>query len=200
MNRLPLILLATLSLAPTGQAEEPTRNDEDTEYQAVMANPSGSERDKQLYTFDHRIAGEKALDEIDRFNIADGVDQFEAWFLARLFRLEHYGVCGMEGLPEPSEKGWVVGFAHGAHATPGPDLLVDAKTGHISCDGLPAHTDPMAMVRAFRAEREEVIKLAKLSPEERLKRLRSEAERRKAETAETLRKNAEEKRRQKSAN
>lgn len=68
-------------------------------------------------------------------NLADGVDQFEAWVLADEFRGTVFGGCGNTQAPRLREAKWIVPIAVGFPPEQRHPVVIDAKTGRIDCDG-----------------------------------------------------------------
>ncbi len=182
------ILLLHVAFAATliGQEPEHRYPNCDDDYANAMAADNLSDSDKQLATFAYRTCGKKILHKLETFSIADGVDDFEAWYIATIYRVREYGGCGMCFLPTRAGDDWRIEFGHGAHGSPGPTILVNATTGAARCAGHADFTDPMAVIRQELELLTVEFSKPPLSLEQRRQMLQAEAAKRDAEIAQEL--------------
>ncbi len=157
-------------------------------YQSVVESKGTSTYDKKLAFFEYRICRKNILRELESFSVSDGIDEFEAWLLATLYREREFGVCGRCHVPTQNDHSWEVVFGFGAPpVSRGPMIVIDASSGILHCEGHPALSDPMALIREELVNARE--RLSK-TPEQRRAELLKMAKQREAEIQEQLRQNA----------
>lgn len=71
--------------------------------------------------------------------------------LARAYFDYHLGGCGSEALPVDKDTHWLFATRVGYSGAPGPDILVDKRTGATSAHGLPTVANPGTYYRQARA-------------------------------------------------
>lgn len=184
MNNCVYLLLGLAAWATSCDAQMPLIPSCEEQYQSAMESKYA---DKTLARFYYRICGKKVLHELEVFDVSDGVDAFEAWYLATTCRLQKYGSCGLCHVPVRNGEDWEVVFAHGAPPIRGPLIRVNATTGIVRCGGKLVLTEPMANISA---QLESVVANLDKTPEERLAEMQEEAKKREAEIIEQLRQDA----------
>jgi hypothetical protein len=86
------------------------------------------------------------------FNALDGVTEFEAWLLAKTYAGEEIGACLDLGLPVLRARGWEVRTLIGRPAKEGPPVVIDARSGKITCEGYPSVERPLEYLTRFEAK------------------------------------------------
>jgi hypothetical protein len=160
LSRDPVALLAAYDVWKRERAEERQQRQHRTEairyYKDLIASsPDGAER--SIAAFEIRILkhseGEEPLSTM--IDYGDGIDEFEAFLIARVYFVTMIGACGSVGLPELIGTTWVVPISIGRKVSRDAPLdapiLIDAKTGSTSCVGYPQMAEPRGSFRDFKA-------------------------------------------------
>lgn len=112
------------------------------EYQQRIANAAtADERRRNELEYQLLCVAEKGSLS-SRFNTADGVSEFEAWMLVKVYAFDEIGSCLDLGLPQRRDHSWVVPTFVGRAGNPGPPVIVESTSGKITCEGHPTVNRP----------------------------------------------------------
>jgi hypothetical protein len=113
-----------------------------------MIKHARSESEKTLLVFEKRLYKSAREDRLlDLFSTEDGVDNYEAWLLAKAYSEETFGSCGRVGLPERKGAVWVAPHFGGRASSSEVDVVIDAKSGRLTCAGNPSVDAPDDFLR-----------------------------------------------------
>ncbi len=114
---------------------------------AIAAAKSPAQR--MLYIYEWRI-----FEHSERFGtitglvtLQNGIDEFEALVLAKIYLFRHIGLCTHISLPTLHEDVWSVPIALGREASPENPIRIHRFTGAVSCEGYPAVEDASILMR-----------------------------------------------------
>ncbi len=79
----------------------------------------------------------------------NGIDEFEALVLAKVYLSRHIGLCTHISLPTLQEDVWSVPIAVGLEATPEKPIRIHRLTGVVSCEGYSAVESASTLLRAL---------------------------------------------------
>jgi len=94
--------------------------------------------------------------------VSDGIDQFEAWVMARLYLSETQGVCSDIALPVKEGQAWMIPTWVGRRGRESTPIYVDSISGHARCEGYPPIDDPTAYMQALYDEQNLTIRFREL--------------------------------------
>ena len=140
------LLLILVAISAVGFSA--TADDEDRLYADAVANAK-TEKQRTTAIYEQRIHeyARKNATFADVFRPGDGIDQFEALILSRSYASRCISGCIDIDLPELVRSKWVVHvLSIGRKGEPGPDIIIDAKSGAVHCDGHPDIVDSLAFL------------------------------------------------------
>jgi hypothetical protein len=94
--------------------------------------------------FEHTV---KTGEIVSLLDLANGVDELEAFLIAKQYFDWQFGACGSVELPERKGDDWVVRIYLGLKARSEPPILIAARSGAIRCAGYPGIADAVGFVR-----------------------------------------------------
>lgn len=99
--------------------------------------------EKELVSFyyDHKMEKER-----ENFRLGPDITKYHAWLLATDYFGVNFGVCGIVGLPKRVGDEWVVQCGVGPPPGIPTTVLVQARTGLITCKGHPTIYDAEAFM------------------------------------------------------
>lgn len=188
MLRIPtfFVLSTVLPSLGFGQPEAVDEFDEIKWLREALVSSDFSAKEKELMRFQLRLGENGYLKELKKFQIDDGVDQFEAWFLARVYITTKVSLCGVRYSPKLDQDDWIVPIAIGQDDNEDPPVRINRVSGVLTGDGYPMLADPMGFVQTEYKER---LRWSKLTKEARMEELRAEADLREAAIKEEIRQN-----------
>ncbi|MDP3068976.1 MAG: hypothetical protein Q8N18_01750 [Opitutaceae bacterium] len=149
----PLLLLA---LALCGCGKKAPFHEE----YAVLIREARTPTERLIHTLDYRLMCYAEKNELEQHLVlSNGVDQFEAWMLTKIFISEHVGACFDLEPPVMIRGKWTVRNRLGRALSEGPPILVDAISGQIACEGHPTIEDPIGFLTRYRLKLEAPKKL-----------------------------------------
>lgn len=178
------LLLAQAHLKTTSAIEPLDRFDPIQSHRDALNSDFYSDEDKDRMRFELRSMENGYLLELQNFDFDDGIDKFEAWFLAGVYAQTNVALGGMRFLPALEGDDWVVPHAFGSDAQEGSPIRIHRVTGKLSCEGHPPLDSPRDFLAAELAE---TLRRSKQTKEERYAELVEEAAIRKAAIEEELR-------------
>jgi hypothetical protein len=123
---------------------------------AELIREAKTPREKLLHTLDYRLLCYTERNELEQHLVlSDGIDQFEAWMLAKVFISENIGACNDLEPPEMTAGQWRIRYRLGREPKDGPPIHVDTKSGRITCAGYPTIENPTGFLVQYRARFEE---------------------------------------------
>jgi hypothetical protein len=140
--------IVLLSMGVSGCAEKAPFH---REYRGLIARASTpEERRHSELQYELLCVAEKNQLSV-HFKPQDGVSEFEAWMLAKVYSGEEIGACLDIGLPERRGHNWEVSTFVGRPGKEGPPVVIDSSSGKITCDGHPAVEQPLEYLIKFEA-------------------------------------------------
>ena len=112
---------------------------------ASATNP----KERKLYEYESRMFehAEKTGEIVSLLQLSDGVDDFEALLIAKVYFSWQFGLCGFVALPEREGDDWVVRISAGREPKSEPSIMIDSRSGAIRCAGHPSISDVVGFVR-----------------------------------------------------
>ena len=86
------------------------------------------------------------------FKAEDGVDEFEAWLVARTYVLKDIGACIDVGLPARCGGDWMIPVFVGREGNEDHPIVIDASTGRTSREGDLSLDYPKDFILNFEAQ------------------------------------------------
>ena len=108
-----------------------------------------TEKEKRAANLEYHFFkhAEKHGEVASLFQLADGIDESEAFILAKHYFTWEFGFCGFVDLPEKQNDEWVVQIAAGRDARPQPPVFISTKSGALRCEGHPSVSDALAFLK-----------------------------------------------------
>jgi hypothetical protein len=118
-------------------------------FKSAIAETADQDR-KRLYEYEYRIFDHVIVGRtlVSLVSLEDGVDQFEAFVIARSYLARTFGACADVYLPRRIAGEWVSEIAVGRHGPQMPPIRVDGSTGRITCEGYESINDVMLFLKS----------------------------------------------------
>ena len=139
--------------------ERPERIAEyDRSFREAIAN-AANERDRKQYEFDYRIFQHavKYGEVASLLDASNGVDEFEAYFIAREYTSWYISSCFFLSLPEMKDGFWINNLVTGRECVPHSPIVINARSGAIRCTGYSDIPDVAAFIRGPRPPNNEPL-------------------------------------------
>lgn len=75
------------------------------------------------------------------------IGEYEAWLMTRAYFSVRFGACGGASMPRRGDRLWTAHTVRGAAGLPGPDILIDRRTGDTWAVGSLHVADPKAYAK-----------------------------------------------------
>ncbi len=135
-------------------AKERDENTKRTIHSLQKAMVSGATEEKRRYAgLEYRMLKEMhdGRKIVDIFQSKDGIDQFEALLLAKVYFMGDFGFCGSVGLPTRKGNEWIIPISVGRESGSASPIIIDALTGSLRCEGHPSISDASIFLRDYEA-------------------------------------------------